>query len=62
MYPDRELVPTLEGAVYTTKRYKETDFSETEWQSEEKDRHVKEHRKDVEELSREAPEKAGGEP
>jgi hypothetical protein len=61
-YPDRELLPTLEGAVYTTKRYKETDFSETEWQSEEKDRHVKEHRKDVEELSREAPEKAGGEP
>jgi hypothetical protein len=62
MYPDRELVPTLEGAVHTTKRYKETDFSETEWRSEEKDRHVNEHRKDVEELSREAPEKAGGEP
>lgn len=50
-YPDRELVPALEGAAHTTKRYKEADFSDAEWQSEEKDRHVKEYQKDVEELS-----------
>lgn len=48
-YPDRELVPTLDGVVHTTKPYATSDFSDKDWESEEKDRHVKEFTKDVEE-------------
>jgi hypothetical protein len=40
--PDRELLPTLEGVVYTTKAYREQDFSDAEWQSEERSRHLDE--------------------
>jgi hypothetical protein len=48
-FPDRELIPTLEGVVHTTKMYQPSDFSDKEWESEEKDRHVKEFTKDVDE-------------
>jgi hypothetical protein len=41
-YPDRELVPTLEGAVHTSKHYQASDFSDAAWESEEKERHVTE--------------------
>jgi hypothetical protein len=51
-FPDRELMPSLTGVVHTTKRYEERDFSDQDWQSEEKDRHVKEFTKDVEEAKR----------
>lgn len=51
-FPDRELIPSLTGVVHTTKRYGERDFSDREWESEEKDRHVKEFTKDVEEAKR----------
>ncbi|MCC6552723.1 MAG: hypothetical protein IT372_06830 [Polyangiaceae bacterium] len=47
-FPDRELVPTLEGVVHTTKRYRDRDFSDSEWQSEERTRHIQEFTKDVE--------------
>ncbi|APR85280.1 Hypothetical protein A7982_10629 [Minicystis rosea] len=53
-HPDRELIPALEGTVYTTKTYVLRDFSDAEWESEEKDRHVKELTKDVEEAKRRA--------
>jgi hypothetical protein len=46
--PDRELLPTLEGVVHTTKAYRDQDFSAEEWQSEERDRHLDEFERDVE--------------
>jgi hypothetical protein len=46
-FPDRELMAAMEGTVHTTKRYLERDFSDSEWESEEKDRHVKEFAKDI---------------
>jgi hypothetical protein len=51
-FPDRELMTVMEGAVHTTKRYKSSDFSDAEWESEEKERHVKEFTKDVEDAKR----------
>ncbi len=48
-YPDRDLMPAREGVVYTTKTYTLRDFSDAEWESEEKGRHVKELSKDVDE-------------
>lgn len=46
-YPDREIVPSLVGPVYTTKAYDESRFSDAEWQSDDKKRHVDEFTKDV---------------
>lgn len=46
--PDRELMSVLEGKVHTTKVYEESAFSDAEWQSEEKTRHLEEFGKDVE--------------
>lgn len=48
-YPDRDLMPAREGVVYTTKTYTLRDFTDAEWESEEKARHVKELSKDVDE-------------
>jgi len=50
-YPDREIVPGRDGPVYTTKAYDASLFSDAEWQSEEKQRHVDEFTKDVEEAN-----------
>lgn len=47
-YPDREIVPSIDGPIFTTKAYPKSDFSDKEWQSEERDRHQNEFRKDVE--------------
>jgi hypothetical protein len=47
-YPDRELMPTLMGAVHTTKAYRDHDFSADEWQSDERQRHLDELGRDVE--------------
>ncbi len=58
-YPDRELMPAREGPFYTTKAYGESVFSDAEWQSEEKDRHVKEFTKDVKEAEAELEEADG---
>ncbi len=55
--PDRELMSVLEGNVYTTKKYEESAFSNAEWQSEEKTRHLEEFGKDVDKAIDE-----GGEP
>ncbi|MRG93475.1 hypothetical protein [Polyangium spumosum] len=60
-YPDRELVPGRDGPFYTTKAYPESVFSDAEWQSEEKDRHVEEFTKDVKEAEAEVA-AAGGDP
>jgi hypothetical protein len=46
-YPDRDLMPAREGLVYTTKAYALRDFSDAEWESEEKARHVEELSRDV---------------
>lgn len=48
-HPDRELMPLIEGVAHTSKAYADRDFSDKEWQSEEKDRYVRELQKDVEE-------------
>lgn len=47
--PDRELIPALVGTVHTTQTYALEQFSDDEWQSEEKDRYIREFTKDVEE-------------
>lgn len=57
-YPDRELVPAREGPVFTTKAWPEAAFSDAEWQSEERTRHLNEFGKDVKEAE-EALESAG---
>jgi hypothetical protein len=51
-YPDRELVPTREGPVYTTRAYAESQFSDAEWDSPDKQRYVKELQKDVDEAEK----------
>jgi hypothetical protein len=48
-YPDRALMPEIDGVAYTTKTYTPGDFSDAAWESEEKDRNVKELTKDVDE-------------
>jgi len=53
-YPDRNLMSARDGVVYTTKTYTLRDFTDAEWESEEKARHVKELTKDVEETKQHA--------
>ncbi len=45
--PDRALMPRLMGAVHTTKQYPLEGFTDAEWQSEERDRYVREYLNDV---------------
>lgn len=44
---DRALMPRLEGPVYTSKTYAARNFSDAEWQSEERTRYLNEFGKDV---------------
>lgn len=46
--PDREIVPAQLGPLYATRTYAENLFSDAEWDSEEKRRHVEQFEKDVE--------------
>ncbi len=46
--PDRALMPRLEGKVLTGKPHPLKNFSDAEWESEERTRHLVEFRKDVE--------------
>jgi len=46
-YPDRDLVPRLDGPVLTTKRYAPALFSDAVWNSEEKQRYVAEYQRDI---------------
>ncbi|HSP78717.1 MAG TPA: hypothetical protein VLQ93_09325 [Myxococcaceae bacterium] len=46
--PDRELLATLSGYVHTTRTYPLEAFSEAEWRSEERQRHLDEFTRDVE--------------
>lgn len=46
--PDRALMPRLEGAVHQTKNYPLKNFSDSEWNSEERSRYLNEYSKDVE--------------
>lgn len=52
-YPDRKLLATLEGVVHTTREYGGRDFSDAEWQSEERDRYLDELGRDVDRARRE---------
>lgn len=52
-YPDRKLLATLEGVVHTTREYGGRDFSDAEWQSEERDRYLDELGRDAERARRE---------
>lgn len=45
--PDRALMPRLEGKVVTGKKHAPTEFSDAEWQSEERTRHLEEFAKDI---------------
>lgn len=45
--PDRALMPRLEGKVYASKPHPLKSFSDAEWQSEERNRHLVEFSKDV---------------
>lgn len=47
-YPDRQLVPALEGAVHKTGLYREDQFSDAEWTSEQRDRYLQEFEQQVE--------------
>jgi hypothetical protein len=51
--PDRELLPTLAGAVHTTRDYRDQDFSPDEWQSEERQRHLDEFERNAEQARKE---------
>jgi hypothetical protein len=41
-------MPRLEGPVYVSKQYRLENFSDEEWQSEERSRYIDEYSKDVE--------------
>ena len=41
-FPDRALMPRLPGLVHMSKRYPMSVFSDAEWQSEERDRYLRE--------------------
>ncbi|UUZ55552.1 hypothetical protein LP419_07955 [Massilia sp. H-1] len=45
--PDRALMPRMEGKVLTGKKRAPGDFSDAEWQSEERTRHLDEFAKDI---------------
>lgn len=45
--PDREVIRDVKGVFFTTKAWADADFSNAEWQSEEKKRHVDEFTKDL---------------
>lgn len=45
--PDRALMPRIEGTAYVTKNYPLKNFSDAEWQSEERSRYLTEYGKDV---------------
>jgi hypothetical protein len=45
--PDRVLMPRIPGLAYTTKKYVVGNFSEAEWQSEERERYLRELANDV---------------
>jgi hypothetical protein len=46
--PDREIIPSQLGPVYATRVYAENLFSDAEWDSDEKRRHVEQFEKDLE--------------
>lgn len=51
-YPDRALIAGMDGTVYTSQSYALRDFSDEEWQSEEKERHLKEYQKNVDAIAK----------
>ncbi len=50
--PDRELLASLSGPIHTTREYPLERFSKDEWQSEERQRHLDEFTKDVNEAQK----------
>lgn len=48
--PDRELLASLNGYVHTSRSYPLESFSEAEWQSEERERYLKEYGRSVDEI------------
>ncbi len=46
-FPDRALIPRLPGLVHMTQKYPPSVFSDAEWQSEERDRYLREYLNDV---------------
>jgi len=60
--PDRMHLPRLAGVVHTTQVYSLADFSDREWDSEQKRRYLDEYQKDVEQAAREATQPASKAP
>jgi len=58
--PDRENLKPTPGAFHTTQKYGAEAFSEAEWSSEEKDRHVAEFTKDVDNAKEKVAEEQSG--
>lgn len=54
-YPDRKVVTSLEGPVHRTALYREEQFSDAEWTSEERTRYLDRFQKDVDDAERQAP-------
>lgn len=52
-FPDRALMPRLEGPAYATKVYQLASFSDAEWTSEERDRYLAEYGNDVNQAQQE---------
>jgi hypothetical protein len=47
VFPDRAMMPRLAGPVHVSKTYRESSFSEREWQSEERARYLEEYGRDM---------------
>jgi len=45
--PDRAFMPRLPGAVHQTKTYAVEQFSDAEWQSEQRERYLREYLNDI---------------
>lgn len=61
-YPDRDLMPRLDGPVMVTHRYQPSVFSDAEWNGEEKQRYLTEYGKDVTQARQEVARLGGGGP
>ncbi len=53
-FPDREIMAGMDGVVLTSRAYKMSDFSDDDWDSADKQRHLAEFRKDVSEAQQKA--------
>ena len=53
VFPDRKLMPRLQGRLHTSQSYPLASFADTEWSGEERARYVAELTRDLDEAQRE---------